>query len=311
MAVQADKEKFEPQLRQTQKMEAVGTLSGGMAHDFNNILGIILGNVDIALMKLPGQPPVLGNLKAIKIAWMVNADPTQVHRILINLYTNAAHAMEEKGGVLTVTTRPVQVTRKTLINCRKLIPGAYIELIVSDTGHGIEPGIRNRVFDPYFTTKEVGKGTRIKLYLPWCGDKPVDLHGKVLGQIPQGSGETILLVEDDPSILKLTQILLQGWGFAVVAAATPSQALDRAKAHAGEIRLLLTDLILPEMNGRQLSKCLKSIYPDIKCVFMSGYTAEIIAHHGVLDKGGCFIQKPFSGKELATVVRKALEVKKT
>ncbi|MCK5350686.1 MAG: response regulator, partial [Desulfobacula sp.] len=154
---------------------------------------------------------------------------------------------------------------------------------------------------------EPGKGTAIKIYLSRHDSKAVDIQEESTVKISQGHGETILLVEDDLSILKLAEKILEGLNYTVLIAGTPKGAIKLAKDHTGEIHLLITDVIMPEMNGLELSEQLKSLYPDLKCMFMSGYTANAIAQHGVLDEGVHFLQKPFSRSDLAKKVRKVLD----
>ncbi|MBT7051964.1 MAG: response regulator, partial [Desulfobacula sp.] len=195
--------------------------------------------------------------------------------------------------------------------------------------------ILNNIFEPFFTTKPVdkgtglglstvfgivkqnngfinvysepGKGTAIKIYLPLHEDEVVEIQKENTVKLPQGKGETILLVEDDLSVLKLAEKMLKGMTYTVLIADTPKGGIRLAKDHPGEIHLLVTDMIMPEMNGLELSKQLKLLYPDLKCIFMSGYTANAIAHHGVLDEGVHFVQKPFAKKDLASMVREVLD----
>jgi CheY-like chemotaxis protein len=194
--------------------------------------------------------------------------------------------------------------------------------------------ILNNIFEPFFTTKSKDKGTGLglatvygiikqnsgfinvysepdigttfKIYFPRHEGTGLAFQTKIIEEIPRGSGETILLVEDDPAILKLVQQVLRGLGYIVWPSNTPKEALDWAEKHTGEIHLLVTDVIMPEMNGIELAKKLQSLHPDLKCIFMSGYTADAIAHHGVLDGNVTFIQKPFSKTTLAKTVKKVL-----
>lgn len=211
----------------------------------------------------------------------------------------------------------------------------FVLLTISDNGCGMDKKTQDNIFEPFFTTKaidkgtglglatvygivkqnnafinvysEKGKGTTIKIYLPRNDSNAVEIQEESTEQISQGLGETILLVEDDISILKLAQKILKSLGYKVLTADTPKGALSLAKEHSGKIHLLVTDVIMPEMNGREMSEQLQFIFPDFKCIFMSGYTANAIAHHGVLDEGVNFIQKPFSKNDLATIVRKVLD----
>jgi len=194
--------------------------------------------------------------------------------------------------------------------------------------------ILNNIFEPFFTTKDLykgtglglsmvygivkqnkgfinvyseqDKGTTIQIYLPLHGGESVVIREEITQKSPHGSGETILVVEDDLPILEITRKILSGIGYTVLTADTPKEAMRLAKEHTGKISLLLTDMIMPEMNGIELANSLQLFFPDLKLLFMSGYTANVIAHHGVLDKGAHFIQKPFTKKDLAKIVRKVL-----
>ncbi len=214
------------------------------------------------------------------------------------------------------------------------VPGEYVLLAVSDNGCGMDKETLDRLFEPFFTTKEVGKGTGLglatvygivkqnngfinvyselglgttfQIYLPRHKGKAEQMVKE--GSLEQaGRGhETILLVEDEPAILSMTTMMLERQGYTVLAAGTPGGAIRLAEAYPGEIHLLMTDVVMPEMNGRDLAKNLLTLYPNIRRLFMSGYTADVIAHHGVLDAGVNFIQKPFSMQNLVAKVREAL-----
>ena len=207
-------------------------------------------------------------------------------------------------------------------------------LAVSDDGCGLDKETLDNVFEPFFTTKGVGKGTGLglstvfgivkqndgfinvysepgkgttfKIYLPLCADKDAGLKVQETTDIPAGQGETVLIVEDEASILKLAQRILERLGYTVLTAATPGEAMTLAEAYTNEIHLLITDVVMPEMNGRELAENLQTHYSDLKVLFMSGYTANVIAHRGVLEGGVHFIQKPFSNRDLAVKVREAL-----
>jgi len=215
------------------------------------------------------------------------------------------------------------------------VPGEFVLLTVSDDGCGMDKETLNNLFEPFFTTKEMGKGTGLglatiygivkqnngfinvysepgqgttfKIYLPRCTS--TDETSKInLSEEPVPKGnETILLVEDEPAVLKLTRMILERLGYSVIIAAIPGEAIRLAHDHAGKIHLLMTDVIMPEMNGRDLAGQLSAFYPDIKLLFMSGYTADIIAHKGVLDEGVAFIHKPFSKVDLAVKLRGVLD----
>jgi CheY-like chemotaxis protein len=238
----------------------------------------------------------------------VKADPSQIHQIVMNLATNAYHAMEETGRDLRVVLKEVQLGRQDLSD-PDMAPGRYACLTVADTGTGLGLatvyGIvkQNNGFIEVFS--EPDQGTIFRIYLPRyaSADKlPAVVHPHK--PLP-GGNETILLVEDEPAILRMTRMMLERKGYSVLSAATPNEAEALAKIHGGTIDLLMTDVVMPEMTGRDLADRLTVLYPDIKLLFMSGYTADVIAHHGVLDDGVAFIQKPFS---MGDLVKKLPEV---
>jgi PAS domain S-box-containing protein len=383
-------EKLEAQLRQAQKMESVGRLAGGVAHDFNNMLGVILGYTEMAMERVEPEAPLHADLKKIqgaaqrsadltrqllafarkqtvspkvidlnktiesilkllfrligedidlawqpgKEVWPVKMDPTQVDQILTNLCVNARDSIVDTGKV-TIETGKASFDEEYCAHHADFVPGEYVLLAVSDNGCGMDEETQAHLFEPFFTTKEVGKGTGLglatvygavkqnngfinvyselgqgttfKIYLPRHLDKTVFLPEKEPDKPGERAHETILLVEDEPAILEMSTIMLERLGYTVLAAATPGEAVRLAQEHPGRIDLLLTDVIMPEMNGRDLAKNLLSTYPDIRRLFMSGYTASVIAHHGVLDQGVHFIHKPFSMKDLGEKLREALE----
>ncbi|MBM9536276.1 PAS domain S-box protein [Desulfobulbus alkaliphilus] len=382
---------LEHQLIQAQKMESIGRLAGGVAHDFNNMLGVILGYSEMAIEQVPQDhslqtalqgirqaaqrsadltrqllsfarkqtvaPKVLdlnqtleGMLNMLRrligehidLAWLpgedvapVKIDPSQVDQILANLSVNARDAIGETGRI-TIETGNVLFDENYLADHAEVVSGEYVLLAVSDDGCGMDKETMRHVFEPFFTSRqagegtglglatvygivkqnngfinvysEPGRGTTFKIYLPRYGskaDSPVDA-----GEIEPSSGsETILLVEDEPMILEMVTLMLQRQGYQVLAAATPGEALRLSEEYAGTIRLLMTDVIMPEMNGRDLADALHRLFPNLKCLFMSVYTANVIAHHGVLDEGVQFIQKPFTMKDLGGKVRDALDRK--
>jgi CheY-like chemotaxis protein len=263
--------------------------------------------------------------------WPVNIDPTQIDQILANLCVNARDAIANVGKITIETGTKVLVAATPSVTA----PGDYVWLAVSDDGCGMDPATQAHVFEPFFTTKEVGKGTGLGLATVYGIVKQnhgfIDLHSE-LGQgtvftiyLPRHVGkdipepkdalagtlqpgqETLLLVEDEAPLLEVTQRMLEKRGYKVLAASSPGQALQLAREHAGTIDLLVTDVVMPEMNGRDLAKNFLSLYPQAKRLFMSGYTADVIAHQGVLDAGVFFIQKPFSATDLAAMVRKVLD----
>ncbi len=386
----SERRRLEEQLRQSQKMEAIGTLAGGVAHDYNNALSVIIGFTQLTIDEVDPTGPLHDNLgevlKAAKRAtditrqllafarkqpiapkvldlnenvesmlkmlrrligedinlawlpgaslWPVKMDPTQIDQILVNLCINARDAIENVGK-LSIETSKVAIDKVYCADHDGFVPGEFVLLAVSDNGCGMDKEILGNIFEPFFTTKDIdkgtglglatvygivkqnngsinvysepGKGTTIKIYLPRHEGDAVDVQDESVTEIPQGQGETILLVEDDLPVLNLASKILEGLGYTVLTSKKPDKVMGLAEEHPGKIHLLITDVIMPEMNGRELAERLQSLYPDIKCVFMSGYTADIIAHHGVLKEGVKFIQKPFSKRDLATTVRKALD----
>jgi PAS domain S-box-containing protein len=385
-----EKEKLHKQLQQAQKMESVGRLAGGVAHDFNNMLGIILGYTEMALLEAsPGtrlhnslqevrkaadrsadltrqllafarkqtiDPKVLdlnatveGMLRMLRrligedidLAWLpgpalwpVKMDPAQVDQVLANLCVNARDAIAGVGKV-TIETGNVRLDEAYCAGHAGFVPGDYVLLAVSDNGCGMDEETMKNLFDPFFTTKEVGKGTGLglatvygivkqnngfinvysepgrgttfKIYLPRHGDGVVEAEAASSADFPLGRGETVLIVEDEPAMLAMGKVMLEKLGYTVLGAADPGQALRLADEYTGDIHLLMTDVVMPRMNGRDLAERLMPGKPGMKCLFMSGYTANVIAHHGVLDEGVHFIQKPFSMKDLGAKVREALD----
>ncbi|MDD5677428.1 MAG: response regulator [Kiritimatiellae bacterium] len=377
------------QLVQAQKMESVGHLAGGVAHDFNNILQIILGNVELALARTEENNPLRPDLEEIRDAsrraaelirqllgfarkqaivprtldlnetvegmlkmlrrligedvelvwtpcvklWPINMDPSQINQILVNLCVNARDGIGGVGAV-QIATENVSVDELHAARHDGISPGKYVLLTVSDTGRGIDKDTQGKIFEPFFTTKMVGKGTglglatvygivqqnhghisvysepgmgaTLKIYLPrHTGNETTPAANLPAMPFTLGSGK-LLLVEDDSRLLDMCKQMLQQLGYSVLAAGTPKMALRVAKEHVDDIQLLLTDVIMPGMNGRELAGRLKARQPNLKCIFMSGYTADIIAYQGVLDKSDYFIQKPFSMEYLAAKVREAL-----
>jgi ABC-type branched-subunit amino acid transport system substrate-binding protein/CheY-like chemotaxis protein len=260
----------------------------------------------------------------------------QGDQILANLCVNARDAISGVGTI-TIQTGMKTVDQAYCADNADCIPGEYVLLTVGDNGHGMDKETMARIFDPFFTTKELGRGTGLGLatlygivkqnngfihvtsnpgqgttftiHLPRYASsfrEPVD---EKPAASPAAKGtETILVVEDEPTILDITRMmLLERQGYTVLAAGTPGEALARAETHQGKIHLVLTDVIMPEMNGRELGRRVQALYPDIQCLYMSGYTADVIAHQGVLDQGTRFIQKPFSMRDLAVLVREILD----
>jgi PAS domain S-box-containing protein len=385
-----EREQLHAQLQQAQKMESIGRLAGGVAHDFNNMLGVIFGHTEMALEDVDPATPLYANLQAIQYAagrsaaltrqllafarkqtiapkvidinetvagmlnmlrrligedidllWcpgedlpQVKVDPAQIDQLLANLCVNARDAIAGQGKI-TIETGIKTFDKAYCADHLGFIPGKYLVLEVSDDGCGMDKKVLNQIFEPFFTTKEQGKGTGLglasvfgmvkqnngfinvysepgqgttfKIYLPAFAVKSSWVTEKEQEQPAEHGHETILLVEDEPSILQMTTMMLTRLGYTVVAAATPGEAIRLALEYRGKIDLLMTDVVMPEMNGRELAGNLLSHFPDLKRLFMSGYTADIIAHHGVLDEGVHFIQKPFSMKDLGRTLRETLD----
>ena len=390
LRISKEKDGLAEQLQQAQKMESVGRLAGGVAHDFNNMLSIIIGYAELAMEKVEPTEPLYSDLMDILNAakrssditrqllafarqqtttpkildlnvniesmlkmlrrligedidlswlpgadlWPVKIDPSQVDQILANFCVNARDAM--KGvGKLTIETGNTSFDEEYCAYHAGFIPGRFVLLAVSDTGNGMAPEILDKIFEPFFTTKnlhrgtglglstvygivkqnngfinvysEPEKGTTFKIYLPQYMGQIVEGRRESTEEIPLSQGETILVVEDDASILKLSERMLKKIGYTVLSANSPGKAIELTREHADEINLLLTDVVMPEMNGRELSEQLKKQCSNLKTLFMSGYTANVIAHRGVLEEGIHFIAKPLSIKELAIKVRETLD----
>jgi len=264
----------------------------------------------------------------------VNMDPVQIDQIMVNLVVNARDAISG-GGKVTIETSQTTLDEVYCETHADSVPGQYVLLAVSDDGCGIDKVALDQLFDPFFTTKprgqgtglglatvygivkqnhgfidvysEPGAGTTFKIYLPRHMSDRVDANAtSASSAVPTGT-ETVLLVEDEAALLKLGTRLLERLGYTVLVASSPAQALRLIETYQGTIHLLLTDVIMPEMSGRDLWQQLRALRPNLKCLFMSGYTADVIAHHGVLDEGVHFLQKPFSKDALATKLRETLQ----
>jgi PAS domain S-box-containing protein len=392
IAVAADvteRRQLAQQLQQAQKMEAVGQLAGGVAHDFNNILTIITGYSGLLLDELSiedprrrdvagiqeaaaraaqltnqllafsrrqvRQPMVLDPNRALEdtasmlrrvlgehIALSIKADPSiapvvadpgQFSQIILNLAVNARDAMPQ-GGSLTIETAMVELDQAYASQHLGVQPGRYVQLAVSDTGHGMSPDIQAHIFEPFFTTKERGKGTGLglatvfgivkqsgghifvysepghgatfKVLFPAAGESAAIAGHERQAAAPQGS-ETVLLVEDDGTIRYIASRVLSGAGYRVLEAAHPGEALLVSEQHGDRIDLLLTDVMMPRMNGRVLAERLRVSRPEMAVLYMSGYTDNAIVHHGVLDADTAFLAKPFTPPTLLAAVRTTLD----
>jgi len=378
---------LEEQFQQAQKMESVGRLAGGVAHDFNNMLGVILGNADLALYNLNSSHPVYGYLQEIRNAgkrsadltrqllafarkqtiepkvldlndtvasllkmlgrmlredvsltwkparnlWPVKMDPAQLDQVLVNLVVNARDAITSGGNIVIATD---MVTFNEFEH-PDFVNDQYIVLSVSDDGEGMDRETMEKVFEPFFTTKPAeegtglglatvygivrqndgfihvesnpGKGATFQIYLPRLGDTELMKEEEEVAAEPQRGDETVLLVEDELSLLNLTRHFLEQLGYRVLASESPERALELAGQYSAPIHLLLTDVVMPNMNGRDLLREIEKVRPDIRCLFMSGYSTKVISHEGVLDKDVNFLQKPISLRVLARKLREVLD----
>jgi PAS domain S-box-containing protein len=386
---EAEHEKLEAQFRQAQKMEAVGRLAGGVAHDFNNMLQVIISYAELVLGKLTPPDPlhaavqqimkagrrsadlagqllafarkqiiapkildlnesVEGMLKMLQrligedidLAFVpghdlgkVKMDPSQVDQILANLAVNARDAISSVGKV-TMETDNAEFDENYCKAHNGFLPGQYVLLAVSDDGCGMDKQTQSRLFEPFFTTKpqgqgtglglatvygivkqnngfinvysEPGMGTTFKIYLQRLQSDTAVIDETPEHAVAMNGTETVLLVDDEEALLELGKMMLEEGGYTALTAGSPSQAIQRSEQFAGDIHLLLTDVVMPGMSGRELFQRLSTLRPGLKCLFMSGYTADAISHRGVLDGGIHFLQKPFSVEQLAVKLREAL-----
>jgi len=268
--------------------------------------------------------------------WNIKMDPAQVDQILANLCVNARDAIRGVGKV-TIETQNITFDEVYCSSHLGFTPGDYVMLAVSDDGSGMERHVLEHLFEPFFTTKgigqgtglglstvfgivkqndgfinvysEPGKGTTFKIYFPKFQQDAVSTSSKEGTKIPTAVNETILLVEDEIAVLTAVKAMLLRLGYVVLATSKPSEAIKLAQVHTNKIDLLLTDVVMGEMNGRELETQIQKSKPGVKCLYMSGYTANVIAHRGVLYEGVHFLQKPFSLKDLAFKIREALDQK--
>jgi two-component system, cell cycle sensor histidine kinase and response regulator CckA len=382
-----DRHRLEERVRQAEKMEAIGRLAGGVAHDFNNVLGVILGHAQIMLRAIPSDHPMRSRLAEIASAsnraaslthqllafsrpqavetrvldlnqivsgiesmltrligedvtltcrlgqglGRVRSDPTQIEQVLMNLAINARDAMPQ-GGQLVLQTSNADLDETTAGGTRTAA-GSYVCLSVADTGEGMSPEVKARVFEPFFTTKEPGRGTGLglatvhgivqqsegfvslhselgcgttfKIYLP-----RVDARAPVASAAPclsaNGSGETILLVEDEASLREILGEILETSNYRVLTAADPARAIEISRQHPDEIHLLLTDVIMPGMNGGDLARQIKADRPALRILYMSGHTNDTILQRGGHEPGTMVISKPFTQELMTRKLREAL-----
>lgn len=381
---------LESRVHQAEKLEALGRLAGGVAHDFNNALSIILGHTELALAEVSADAPMRADLAAIQGAakqsaaltrqlltyarrqerapraldlnealasalpmlrplvserirldavhavelWTVTLDPSQFDQILASLSANARDAIDGRGTI-TISTENRTLNEAEAQELPEMAPGEYVMFTVSDDGRGMSSEMIGKVFDPFFTTKGVsegaglglasvygivkqnhgaitvksvpGRGTTFSLFFPRHLGAPEEAVSANRTYAPSNGGETILVAEDEPAVLRLTERALRTRGYQVLAAGTADAALRLATVHPGEIHLLLTDVMMPVMTGPDLARAVSAMRPEIKVLFISGFSADLIARGGVLDAETSFIEKPFSLSEIAAKVRELLD----
>tara|TARA_R110002111_G_scaffold255157_1_gene321248 strand:- start:32332 stop:34248 length:1917 start_codon:yes stop_codon:yes gene_type:complete len=388
--IEAENKNLLEQFAAAQKMESIGRLAGGVAHDFNNMLNVILGHVSLTLLDIDSSNPIHVHLTEIRsaaersadltqqllafasrqviapklldlnetiedmikmlrrligedieFAWLpgtslglVKMDPSQVDQILANLCVNASDAISGIGKI-TLETHNRDFDEQYCSEHPGYLPGKYIMLAVSDSGSGMDEATLASIFEPFFTTKKAGKGTGLglatvygiikqnkgfihvesepgkgatfQLFIPRQQSGVKSKAIRQTSQIPHGIDEVILLIDDEPMLSNVSKNILESLGYEVLAANSPREAIRIAQEFQGSIDLLLTDVVMPEMNGKDLYHSLKAVLPHLKVLFMSGYTVNIIADHGVVNDGIFFLQKPFSRNELAIKVRQIIE----
>ncbi|OLC41470.1 MAG: hypothetical protein AUH74_05820 [Nitrospirae bacterium 13_1_40CM_4_62_6] len=381
---------MEEQFRQAQKIEAIGRLAGGVAHDFNNLMTVVTGYSELILTRLGPDDPLCREIEEIKkagdrattltgqllafsrkqvlapkvldlnavvsningmlrrllaedielhtvvapVLGRVKADPGQLEQVIMNLVVNARDAMPG-GGRLTIETKNVELDKVYAQSHVSVKPGAYVMLAITDGGSGMDATTQARIFEPFFTTKEPGKGTGLglstvygvvkqsggyiwvyselgrgttfKIYLPRVED---ELEARALSHGPaetlQGS-ETILLAEDEDMVRALARRILTSHGYTVLEARDGTECLQICQAHTGTIHLLMTDVVMPGLSGRAVADRVAPLRPDMKVLYLSGYADNAVVHHGLLDSGRAFLQKPFSPRTLAHKVREVLD----
>jgi two-component system, cell cycle sensor histidine kinase and response regulator CckA len=385
-----ERKRLEEQLLQSQKMEAVGQLAGGVAHDFNNLLTAINGYSDLTLRRLSPEDPLRRNVEEVRKAGeraaaltrqllafsrkqvlqpvaldlnalvsdmekmlrrligedvelrtalapdlgSIKADPGQVEQVVMNLCVNARDAMP-RGGHLTVETKEVVLGEDSGSRLVAVTPGPHVMLSVCDTGTGMDEETLERIFEPFFTTKEAGKGTGLglstvygivkqsggyievesevgrgtifRVYFPRAGEGAREYRRGAEPEEVLRGGETVLLTEDEETVRRLAREVLEIYGYRVLEAANGGAAFLICERHEGPIHLLVTDVVMPEMSGRELADRLARLRPDMKVLYMSGYTDGAIVSQGVLEEGADFIHKPFAPDALARKVREVLD----
>lgn len=379
----------EERLRQAHKMEAIGRLAGGVAHEFNNMLNVIHGNAELIGFQLEPDSPlqkfvseITGSVKrsadmtdqllaycrkqmrtpqvidinrviegqkwmlqrligeAVDFAfypgnpvWPIQIDPSQLDQILVNLVVNAKDAIAG-NGTISITTENICLEPHSAEAPPDLPPGEYVRIAVSDTGAGMDESTLNHLFDPYFTTKDIGEGTglglatvygiikqndgditvdsqsgggtRFHIHFPKSDEQPDRPEDPAEKMVP-GHGETVLIVEDEHQVLELAEAILKSAGYTVLKAGTPSAALDMARQHKDRLSIVVADMVLPEMNGKELNESITDLCPEIRTLFMSGYADDAIDGEAIAAAGAAFIQKPFSVDSLTRKVREILD----
>ncbi|HEX2251020.1 MAG TPA: ATP-binding protein, partial [Gemmatimonadales bacterium] len=386
-----DRRQLEEQLLQSQKLEAIGRLAGGVAHDFNNLLTGILGYAGFALKAMSSNHPARNDILEIERAgvraaaltgqllsyarrqmvvpkvvrldqlvqnlenllrrllgedivletrhdddlWTTRIDPSQFEQVIINLAVNGRDAMPH-GGQLTVETGNCHLDESYAVQHPEVVPGPYVMLSVTDTGHGMDAVTQARIFEPFFTTKEQGKGTGLglavcygivkqagghvwvysdpgrgttfKVFLPRVTEEEeLSLEAESPELTATGGSETVLVVEDEPLVRSLAVRALRDQGYRVLQAEDGPAALAAARSHDGEIHLLVTDVVMPGMNGKELADRLSAERPGVRVLYVSGYTDHAVVRHGVLEEGIAFLSKPFDMSNLARTVREVLD----
>ncbi|MHB8791329.1 MAG: hybrid sensor histidine kinase/response regulator [Desulfobulbaceae bacterium] len=387
---ESERQQLRTKLSQAQKMEAIGTLAGGIAHDLNNILTPIFGHLELARLKMDPDFPAARHLAEVqraaeRAAYMVRqiltfgrldsgdmipvevhlivkealkllratipstieirqridphcgavrANPTQIHQVLINLCTNAYHAMRENGGILSISLQPIVLSANDLSNTISLRPGAYLQLKVSDTGHGIDQAIQEKIFEPYFTTKgldegtgmglavvhgvvtrigghvtvhsEPGRGTTFHIYLPVLEENLSPREAAHEGPMPGGT-ERILIVDDEEMVLNVEQELLTSVGYQVTVATTPGEALTRFREHPDAFDLVVTDMTMPGMTGMELARKIMAIRPEIPVILCTGFSDLTNEEAAKLQGIREYVTKPLVAQTFSRTVRNILD----